>query len=215
MLDEMHLIYSLSSLVVAKGFGFLLGKPKQYLLVGPEKKKKGKKKETEIKRHIVLNRILFLGMPASESFFKEYVDEGIQRLTGDPGFTVQEKQNLSVAYEFCRNWVMEKTLNRAVFIRKEQAYGEMARGLTLVGFLFIILVVLKIMVLGGERALWFQLGAHIIFFLGFSFRYAQARNIDPYLVYMTFCVLAGVLEETSTTSTESKAPKPKQPDHHE
>jgi pimeloyl-ACP methyl ester carboxylesterase len=187
-----HLIYSFSSITVAKLFIFLSGQPIHDLLITTQPP------TWRDRLHGKMNQLFFIGFPRNNRDLASLVERAIQRITHNPSFKLTGTADLNVAYELCRNYVMERTARRALAIRKEQAYGEMARGgvfVTLTAVLFICIILLfKPEGMWGippklEQFLPYQLAGHMVALVGFAYRYAQARGINPLLIYSTFSVL--------------------------
>ena len=109
------------------------------------------------------------------------------------------KDSMDTAFEICRNYVMEKSIRRASVIRKEQAYGEMSRGIILVALVSMIWIIIK--QIFGESTQYF-LSTFFIFLFSlvcFSYRYIQARRINPVFIYSTFCSLVNESKQEDST----------------
>lgn len=105
-------------------------------------------------------------------------------------------------YELCRNYVHVKDKERANFIRKEMAYGELARSLVLVCFIGLSLVWFS--PLRRERITLYAVllfGSMLVFF----WRYLHAREINAALVYFNFLVLRGEEVEREGQDAGSKS----------
>lgn len=173
------LLYSVSSFFVAKRFTTLLGNPSQLLLLGDPSEKYYKR-----------NQQYFMGVPATSKHLREGVEDGVRQLRGQ-SFRITE-ENINEVFEYCRNYVMERSARRAISIRKEQAYGEMCRSMVVISFtLLLLLPIFKWWIGVPEKWFWWQLGVHAIFLVSFTYRYGQARLIAPYLIYATFTVMMG------------------------
>jgi hypothetical protein len=172
------LLYSISSLIVAKPFSWLLGQPAYFLLLGDLKRK-----------HLRRHQWLFLGIPTTPEHLHRGVERSLRQLQGDSNFKITDN-NINEVYEFCRNYVMERSARRAISIRKEQAYGEMCRAIVVISLALLLTLPLLRWLAGIPKEwFWLQLVVHAIFLLAFSFRYAQARLIAPYLIYATFSIM--------------------------
>jgi len=88
-----------------------------------------------------------------------------------------------LCYELCRTYVAARHAERTRFIRKEQAYGELFRSLTLVG---VLLVPASIFASCGWIAL---LGVAMA--AGSWIRYLSARFTEATLMYLAFFALTG------------------------
>lgn len=168
------IVYFFSSYFIARIFNFILGDPR-FLLLG----------EKPNKRYELVNKY-FLSEKSKDiaDYYKTNVEKRIRLLMNDKTFTV--KNNLDPAYEFCRNYVMEKR-NRSTTIRKEQAYGEMSRGIVLVSLVSIIWLLIITIFFGTIITnFWYIFFLYIFSFVTFSFRYGQAKHINPIFIYSTF-----------------------------
>ena len=166
-----HVVYSLGSITTAKLFAFLLGQPSGFLLSSTPPRR----------GHAFLHKMLFIGTPIDNSFLRKSVTQSIQRVCTLSNSTDIVSKDPYLAYEIARNYIMEHSRNRAAFIRKEQAYGEMARGIVTSSVICIVLIGLL------RPSFWvWQLATHSVACVGFTFRYAQARFISPYYIYLNF-----------------------------
>lgn len=189
-----YFLYSISSIIVVKPFERLLGQPAHFLLLSDPSGK-------FLQRH----RQLFIGVPDHSSYLRGSVERTLRHLLGNSSFRIDET-NISLVYEYARNFVMEKSARRAVSIRKEQAYGEMSRALVVISLALLGLAPIFYLTEGRlEAGLAIQTAIHFAFLVTFSFRYAQARLINPYLVYVTFSIMIpGRLEPTGASTTENQ-----------
>jgi hypothetical protein len=122
-------------------------------------------------------------------YFKKNIEKGIKELTGDNSFELSKDDNIHVGYEICRNYVMEKA-NRAGIIRKEQAYGEMSRGIIFVSVISIIWIIIKqFFVKTPIQNFWYVFGFIVFCLICFSYRYIQARRVAPVFIFSLFCSL--------------------------
>lgn len=100
------------------------------------------------------------------------------------------------AYEFCRNYIHVRNNERASFIRKEQAYGELARSMPVVSIVW----TMYLWISSPESMITNLLitSFFMLVFIFFFWRYLQARRIDAMFVYFGFLVL----EEQETQSKQ-------------
>ena len=173
-----YLLYSISSLIVAKPFSAVLGQPTHFLLPGASTDK-------YLRRH----RLLFLGVPPMADLLATRVAKGIQQLHDDFDFRISQA-NIDIVYELCRNYVMERSARRAIAIRKEQTYGEMSRAVVLISILALSALIIAHNVPSVVvEHFWPQLVVHFVFLVAFAFKYAQARIVGPLFIYVTFSVM--------------------------
>jgi hypothetical protein len=158
-------------------------------------------------RFTVSPRITMLGLDehgnsAPSKFFRVKSDsESVSLLLRH----IKEKWNIpgqaldpTLYYELCRNYVHVKDSRRGTFIRKEQAYGELARSMTFGAFLWTGLIWLcQVDIL--DRVCY--AGVAFLVILVFGWRYSHSRHIDGVFVYSNFIVLRQ--EELETGQAES------------
>lgn len=180
-----HIVYTFSSYAVAKSFNRFGGNPITTLLGSPKSEKNKK-----------FDRIIFIGVADDkDGYFKRNVEKGIRALTNDNTFSLTKEDgsanidNILIAFEFCRNYIMEKTISRSGTIRKEQSYGEMSRGIILVAFIGIVWICIKQISGNYVNHFWYLLMFFVLSFIAFTFRYVQVRRINPFFIYSTFCFL--------------------------
>lgn len=194
-----HCIYTLSSYFVAKTFDRLTGNPIKILLG-----------HTKTKGQRFVDRAFFIGVVSEDDHFKKNVEKCIGQLTKDVTFTLSNEDGsakldkITVAYEICRNYVMENAKKRAGIIRKEQAYGEMARGIVFVSFFSSIWLTIKQTFGNSNGNFWPIFGFLLVSLVCFMFRYAQARRISPLFIYSTFCHLISENKQQSGTDEAKK-----------
>lgn len=173
-----HAIYSLSSVFVSRLFTVLSGNPRFTLLGKPLSSK-----QKFFNKHFLLEDI------NHDKYFMETVTKGIQTHTKINDFDLKKQENIDIAFEHCRNYVMEKTSRNYSIIRKEQAYGEMARGIIFVCFVCIVGILVINFYYSPVEHFWLVLAFLFLTLITFSFRYGQARHIDPIFIFSTFCTL--------------------------
>lgn len=172
-----HLVYTFSTIFIAKVFNILGGNP-TYLLLG----------EPYLKRQETFNRVFLREVIDSNNpYYIETIQNAIRQQTGNKYFMIKDFPNRDIAYEYCRNFVMEKTTNRSANIRKEQAYGEMARGIIFVNLLSLLLLFIKELWIEQTSGFLFIVCFFTASLVAFGFRYGQARHISPVFIYSTFC----------------------------
>lgn len=167
-------VYFLSSYIIAKFFKVLFGDPK-FTLLGSELGKR----QNFLNKHFLEEQSSIM-----VEHYRTNVERGIRFVLKNSEYIL--KDNLDPAYELCRNYVMERG-TRSTTIRKEQAYGEMSRGIVLVSLISLIVLFIITGPLGiVVNNYWFVLGLFIFSFVTFSYRYGQARHINPIFIYSTF-----------------------------
>lgn len=167
-------VYFLSSYIIARIFRFLFGDPR-FILLG----------SIPNKRQEFLNKYFLEEHSVSTiEHYKKNVEIRIRFILKDANYEVLK--NLDPAFELCRNYVMEKG-TRSISIRKEQAYGEMSRGIVLISLISLIILFIYTGYYGNiVNNYWFVFGLFSFSLITFSFRYGQARHINPIFIYNTF-----------------------------
>jgi hypothetical protein len=171
-----HAIYSLSTVIIARVFRKLSGNPK-FTLLG----------KSLTKRQQNFNKYFLMEEIDHDKYFSETVERGVKLHTDITDFDIKKSENMDIAYEHCRNFIMENAKKNYAIVRKEQAYGEMSRGIILVCFICLfLLIVLKIFT-DDISSFVSKLLFFVLCIVCFSYRYGQARHVDPIFVYSTFC----------------------------
>lgn len=170
-----HIIYSFSNYFVVKIFSFLVG-VQTYILLGQE--------QTKIQKFF--NKLLLVSkIKEGNNYFKKNIERKIRELTADNSFELT-KSNRVIAFEFCRNYLRENFPRTANIVRKEQAYGEMSRGIIFVSFVSIVWITIQYFLIPIDHFLYALL-FYIFSLICFSYRYNQARYVVPLFIYSTFC----------------------------
>jgi hypothetical protein len=154
-----HILYGLSTFIVANVINWFGHKPKENWL--------------DINHEV---------RGVSKEVREELIHE-IKKCSGEESVV---SKNEKYYYEFCRNYLHTHSPERAGFVRKQQAYGELARSMVVVA-LICILVSLLPLVSNDKSIIMIPLSVFSIIFFGW--RYIQARSIDALFVYTNFLVL--------------------------
>lgn len=171
-----HISYSLSSELVVPVFSFLSGNPIKTLLGKPIKKYQKK-----------FNKHFLREVIEHDEYFTTNVTKGIKKYTGDKSFDLNVGENIDVAYEFCRNFIIEKASRNYTTIRKEQAYGELSRSIILISLIAIVSLVVNCFSCNTVDYWWIKLGTTLLVLVSFTFRYGQVRHTAPIFIFSTFC----------------------------
>lgn len=186
-----HIIYSFSNYFIVKIFAFFVG-TQNFILLGL--------KQTKIQKKC--NQFLLVSkIDDGNDYYRLNIEKKIREITKDQTFNINRK-NYVIAFEFCRNYIRENSPRAANVIRKEQAYGEMSRGIVFVSLVSVVILVFQN---------WYTPINHFINILEFylfslicfSYRYNQARYVVPLFIYSTFCSL--YLDNKSVIRENSKA----------
>jgi hypothetical protein len=168
--------YSLSSELIAPLFTVLSGNPIKTLL--------GKPIKNYQKR---FNKYFLREVIEHDKYFVANVTKGIKKYTGNKKFDLDVGENIDIAYEFCRNFIIEKASRNYTTIRKEQAYGELSRSIILTS----LIALLSLMFNGFSSKTvdhwWLKLVITILVLVSFIFRYGQVRYTAPIFIFSTFC----------------------------
>ena len=173
-----QIVYSFSNMLMPPAFSFLFGSPLRLLLLSPSSQKP---------RHKRMNKFFLMGIPGQNEILQKSVEDRLKKLTRNANFSISEDINLT--FEICRNYVMEKTIRRSVYITKEQAFGEMSRGVVFVSLIFMIALAIKT-VLASVPYFWTKEILAFIIVVCFSYRYLQSRYILPYFIYALVTTLS-------------------------
>ena len=138
----------------------------------------------------------WLDLDVNSEITKEIKKLLIQKIGQKWNMPIENGIDQKAAYEFCRNYIHTRNIERASFIRKEQAYGELARSMPIVSIVWLLYFWIS-----STNSLLINLAISsiiIMIFVFFFWRYLQARKIDAMFVYFNFLVL----EEQENKSEE-------------
>jgi hypothetical protein len=172
-----HVVNSCGNFFVPKVFGRIFGHPMKLLLMSNPKR-----------IHQTANGFFLMGLPSKNDFFIDNIEAKIQKITNSPNYKLDEK-NIPLAYEICRNYVMENSSKRGLFLSKEQAYGEMSRSMIFISLLIFFISIFRQIFYTRIAYFWEVFIIALIFLFSFTYRYLQSRYILPYYVYLTTCLL--------------------------
>lgn len=171
-----HCAYSLSSEFVVPIYRFLSGNPINTLLGKPIKSYQKKFNKYFLREEI-----------EHDVYFTTNVTKGIKKYTGDSTFDLQKSENIDIAYEFCRNFIIEKASKNYTTIRKEQAYGELSRSIILISIISIFALLINLIFFTTTNFWGIKFFANFLVFVSFTFRYGQVRHTAPIFIFSTFC----------------------------
>lgn len=145
---------------------------------------------------IIANLINWFGHKPKENWFnlnhnvkgvsKEVREELISEIRECSGEKGEISKNKKYYYEFCRNYLNKYAPERAGFVRKQQAYGELSRSMIVIALICFV-ISLSPVVSGEKSVIMIPLAVFSIIFFGW--RYIQARSIDALFIYTNFLVL--------------------------
>lgn len=189
-----HSAYSLSSEFVVPIFRFLSGNPINTLLGRPIKKHQKK-----------FNKYFLHEVIEHDVYFTTNVTKGIIKYTGDKTFDLKVAENIDIAYEFCRNFIIEKASKNYTTIRKEQSYGELSRSIILISIVYFFALIINVIFFTTTSYWWLKAFINLLIFISFTFRYGQVRHTAPIFIFSTFCTFLTIsnFKDNKSNSNET------------
>lgn len=189
-----HSAYSLSSEFIAPMFSFLSGNPIKTLLGKPIKNH-----QKNFNKHFLREVI------EHDTYFINNVTKGIIKYTGDTNFDLVIAENMDIAYEFCRNFIIEKASKNYTTIRKEQSYGELSRSIILISIISFFALLINGIFYTTTNFWWTKLFINLLIFISFTFRYGQVRHTAPIFIFSTFCTFLSInnIKENKSNQDET------------
>jgi hypothetical protein len=188
-----HSSYSLSSEFVVPIFRFLSGNPIKTLLGKPIKNYQKK-----------FNKYFLREVIEHDAYFTTNVTKGVIKYTGDTTFDLNVAENTDIAYEFCRNFIIEKASKNYTTIRKEQAYGELSRSIILISLIAFFALLINCIFFTTTNYWWLKLLVNLLVFVSFTFRYGQVRHTAPIFIFSTFCTFLTINNFKENKSTQDE-----------